>query len=58
MSGETSETGSGVRGMMELAGVSFVFPDVFGRKVLVLGLGGGCDAITAYAVAGWLQGAR
>jgi hypothetical protein len=41
--------------MIEPAGVSFVFPDVFGRKVLVLGLGGGCDAITAYAVAGLLD---
>ena len=28
-----------------------VFPDVTGRKVLFLGLGGGCDIITAYALA-------
>jgi hypothetical protein len=28
----------------------FVFPDVAGRRVLVLGLGGGCDVITAFAV--------
>jgi hypothetical protein len=28
----------------------FVFPDVAGQRVLVLGLGGGCDVITAFAV--------
>jgi hypothetical protein len=32
-----------------LDAVPFVFPDVTEIKVLCLGLGGGCDAITAYA---------
>jgi hypothetical protein len=31
--------------------IPFVFPEVAGRKVLVLGLGGGCDILTAYAFA-------
>jgi hypothetical protein len=29
---------------------SFTFPPVVGQKVFVLGLGGGCDIITAYAI--------
>ncbi|HYT91662.1 MAG TPA: DUF1152 domain-containing protein [Gemmataceae bacterium] len=36
--------------MVELLQQQFVFPEVTGQKVLVLGLGGGCDIITAYAV--------
>jgi len=36
--------------------VPFVFPDVAGRKVLVLGLGGGCDIITAFAFSRLLKG--
>jgi hypothetical protein len=37
--------------MNDLLQQPFTFPDVAGRKVLVLGLGGGCDIILAYAVA-------
>jgi hypothetical protein len=37
--------------MDDLTSVPFAFPDVRGQKILVLGLGGGCDVITAYAVA-------
>jgi hypothetical protein len=33
--------------MADPTAVPFVFPDVAGRKVLVLGLRGGCDIITA-----------
>jgi hypothetical protein len=33
-----------------LVSVPFTFPDVTGRHVFVLGLGGGCDVITAFAV--------
>jgi hypothetical protein len=36
--------------------VPFVFPDLAGQKVLVLGLGGGCDILTAFAVAKLLEG--
>jgi hypothetical protein len=35
--------------------VSFAFPSVAGQKVFVLGLGGGCDIITAYAISGLLN---
>ena len=38
--------------MAELTAVPFAFPDVAGRKVLLLGLGGGSDAITAFALSG------
>jgi hypothetical protein len=41
-----------------LDSVPFVFPDVTGSKVLCLGLGGGCDAITAYAFSRLLRGDR
>lgn len=34
----------------------FAFPAVAGRSVFVLGLGGGCDVITAYAVSTLLDG--
>ena len=37
--------------MSELTAVPFAFPDS-GRKLLLLGLGGGCDAITAFALSG------
>ena len=37
--------------MEDLKATSFTFPDIAGRKVLVLGLGGGCDIITAFALA-------
>jgi len=40
----------------DLESVPFVFPDVAGRKVLVLGLGGGCDIITAFAFSRLLNG--
>jgi hypothetical protein len=40
----------------DLESVPFVFPDVAGRKVLVLGLGGGCDIITAFAFSSLLNG--
>jgi hypothetical protein len=30
--------------------IPFAFPDVAGRRLLLLGLGGGCDAITAFAM--------
>jgi hypothetical protein len=36
--------------MADLSAAPFVFPDIAGRKVLILGLGGGCDIITAYAI--------
>src|SRR5262249_9504185 len=36
--------------------VPFVFPDLAGKKVLFLGLGGGCDVITAFAVAKLAEG--
>jgi hypothetical protein len=38
------------RPMHDFTTTAFYFPDVAGQKVLVLGLGGGCDIITAYAV--------
>jgi hypothetical protein len=38
--------------MEELLRMRYAFPDVAGRRVLVVGLGGGCDAILACAVAG------
>ena len=34
----------------------FTFPDFAGKRVLILGLGGGCDIITAYALAKLLEG--
>jgi hypothetical protein len=34
----------------KLLAIPFVFPDVANHDVLVLGLGGGCDIITAFAV--------
>jgi hypothetical protein len=37
--------------MTDPSAVPFVFPDISGRKVLILGLGGGCDIITAFALA-------
>jgi hypothetical protein len=37
--------------MVDLKAVSFCFPDLAGHKALVLGLGGGCDIITAFALA-------
>jgi hypothetical protein len=37
--------------MPDLHAVPFAFPDVAGRRILFLGLGGGCDAITAFALA-------
>lgn len=40
----------------KLEAVTFAFPDVAGKNVLVLGLGGGCDIITAFAVS-WLTNA-
>src|SRR5262249_428429 len=43
--------------MADLGAVPFVFPDVAGQKVLVLGLGGGCDIITAFAFSRLLDGA-
>jgi hypothetical protein len=36
--------------MEDFTATRFDFPDVTGRRVLVLGLGGGCDVITAFAV--------
>jgi hypothetical protein len=41
--------------MAALLETRFVFPEAADRKILVLGLGGGCDIITAYAVAGLLD---
>jgi hypothetical protein len=35
---------------MDLLGQPFIFPTVAGRRVLLLGLGGGCDIISAYAL--------
>src|SRR5262245_59237780 len=32
--------------------IPFVFPDVAGKKILLLGLGGGSDVITAFALSG------
>lgn len=37
--------------MSEPGAIPFVFPDVVGRSVLLLGLGGGCDVVTAFALA-------
>ena len=42
--------------MHDPSSVPFVFPDFTGRKLLVLGLGGGCDVITAFALARLLEG--
>lgn len=42
--------------MVDSAAIPFHFPDVAGRKALVLGLGGGCDVITAYAFSRLLPG--
>jgi hypothetical protein len=36
--------------MTDLLAVPFRFPDVAGQRVLLLGLGGGCDILTAYAL--------
>jgi len=38
--------------------VPFQFPKVEGKRVLVAGVGGGCDIITAYALAGQLRAGR
>ncbi len=35
--------------------VPFVFPDVAGQKILIQGLGGGCDVITAFALSKLLE---
>lgn len=40
----------------QLLEVPFAFPAVAGKSVFVLGLGGGCDVITAYAVSTLLDG--
>jgi hypothetical protein len=40
----------------QLLATPFTFPEVAGRNVFVLGLGGGCDIITAYAVSTLLDG--
>jgi hypothetical protein len=40
----------------ELEAVPFTFPPLAGRSVFVLGLGGGCDVITALAVSTMLDG--
>jgi hypothetical protein len=40
----------------ELSDVPFVFPDLTGRKVFLLGLGGGCDIITAFALSHRFEG--
>jgi hypothetical protein len=42
--------------MTEFEATPFVFPEIAGRKVLVLGLGGGCDIVTAFAVSRLLPG--
>jgi hypothetical protein len=42
--------------MTDFEAIPFVFPDITGRKVLVLGLGGGCDIITAFAISRLLEG--
>lgn len=42
----------------DLLGVPFSFPSIEEQKVLVLGLGGGCDIISAYAVAQLLPKGR
>jgi hypothetical protein len=42
-------------GLTELLSRRFVWPDLSGRRVLVVGLGGGCDIITAYALARVLE---
>jgi len=36
----------------------YSFSDCAGRRVLVVGLGGGCDIISAYALARWLMSCR
>ena len=41
--------------MNELLKKSFTWPDLSDRRVLVVGLGGGCDIISAYAVARMLR---
>jgi hypothetical protein len=41
----------------QLLDVPFAFPAVAGKSVFVLGLGGGCDIITAYALSTLLDGA-
>lgn len=35
----------------ELKKQKFKFPDLSNKRVLVLGIGGGCDVITAHSVA-------
>jgi hypothetical protein len=42
--------------MNPLDAKAFVFPDFTGQKALVLGLGGGCDIITAFALSTLLGG--
>jgi hypothetical protein len=34
---------------------SFIFPDLTGKRVLIVGVGGGCDIITAFALAQTLK---
>jgi catechol 2,3-dioxygenase-like lactoylglutathione lyase family enzyme len=56
---ELAEFGESGRDMEEWLLQTFSFPDVKGRKVLIAGLGGGCDIILALAVARLLPaGAR
>jgi hypothetical protein len=42
-------------GRFDLLSVSFQFPNVEAKRVLVAGVGGGCDIITAYALAEQLR---
>jgi hypothetical protein len=41
--------------MVDPSAAPFVFPNLTGQKVLILGLGGGCDIITAYALSRFLD---
>jgi hypothetical protein len=44
--------------MNELESLPYEFPKLVGRNVLVVGLGGGCDIISAYALAVMLKSAN
>ena len=44
--------------MNEIESVPYEFPQLVGRNVLVVGLGGGCDIISAYALAEMLKSAN